>query len=101
MRLLRYALVASTDAAATETPGFRRTIMFAQSQLYFTKKSRLLLPPRLLPNVVMGTNTAGAGPSATPLNPGGATPMIVHGMLPTSSAGPRTFRPPKCDCQNA
>ena len=35
MRLRTKALVASTDAAAIETPGLRRTMTFAQSQLYF------------------------------------------------------------------
>src|SRR4029077_14201173 len=68
-RLRTYASVRSVFACASVTPGFRLTIISAQSQEYRPQYSTDDPPGWWPPNVVIGMNTVGALPSETPTNP--------------------------------
>jgi len=75
------AWVRSAFACSTDTPGFRRTIISVQSHTYRCQYPTDDPPDWCAPNVVIGTYATGAFPSVTPVNLGGATPMIVQTML--------------------
>ena len=85
---------ASACACCCETPGFSRTIDWNQPLPRWFIRS----PPIISFCIAIGTHAAVATPKNDPMNPSGATPMMVIGVLlmvtclPTTDGSPANRR---------
>ena len=89
-------VVSSLCACARDTPGFSCTSACIQLE---PRASRRLLPV-ICACIAIGTQAAVATPRKLPMNPGGATPITVIGVLLIVSSRPTIAgSPAKRRCQ--